>query len=56
MRKRGGERASSHDLCLAGNRVQLDPDDYIMGALQLYLDIINLFLYILKIINESRRD
>lgn len=40
----------------AGNRVQLSPDDYIMGALQLYLDIINLFIYILRIINESRRD
>lgn len=43
-------------MLMDGNRVQLDPDDYIMGALQLYLDIINLFLYILKIINESRRD
>lgn len=43
-------------MLMDGSRVQLDPDDYIMGALQLYLDIINLFLYILKIINESRRD
>lgn len=43
-------------MLMEGNRVQLDPDDYILGALQLYLDIINLFLYILKIINESRRD
>lgn len=47
---------SSHILSCAGHRVQLDPDDYILGALQIYMDIINLFLYILKLINESRRD
>ena len=28
------------------------PDDYVLAALTLYLDIINLFLYILEILNE----
>ena len=26
------------------------PDDYIMASIQLYLDIINLFLYLLEIL------
>ena len=28
----------------------LGPDDYIIAAVQLYLDIINLFLYLLEIL------
>ena len=28
-------------------------DDYIIAAIELYLDILNLFLYILSIISES---
>lgn len=35
-------------------RFQLDEDSYIMGALILYLDIINLFLYILKLLGENK--
>ena len=34
---------------------RLGPDDWILGAISLYLDIINLFLYILQILG-SRRD
>ena len=30
------------------------PDDYIMASIQLYLDIINLFLYILEILSNDR--
>ena len=30
------------------------PQDYVLAALTLYLDIINLFLYILDIISRSR--
>ena len=29
----------------AGKKVQLSPDDYVFAALNLYLDIINLFMY-----------
>lgn len=41
-------------MLMDGKRVQLSPDDYIFAALNLYLDIINLFLYILRALNESR--
>lgn len=34
----------------------LGPDDYIMGALNLYLDIINLFLYLLQLFGEKNRN
>jgi protein lifeguard len=33
---------------------RLGPDDWILGAISLYLDIINLFLYILQILGSSR--
>merc|ERR1712176_1141906 len=33
---------------------RLDPEDYIVGAIELYLDLVNLFLYILRILAESR--
>jgi FtsH-binding integral membrane protein len=33
---------------------KLGPDDYIAGALSLYLDIINLFLYVLTILDSCR--
>ena len=32
----------------------LDPEEYVFAALNLYLDIINLFLYILQIIGAAR--
>ncbi|CAG8765766.1 16821_t:CDS:2 [Racocetra persica] len=32
------------------------PEEYILAAVELYLDFINLFLRILKILNNSRRD
>lgn len=41
-------------MLMDGKRVQLSPDDYIFAALNLYLDIINLFLYVLRALNESR--
>lgn len=33
---------------------KLSPDEYVMGAIAIYLDIIQIFLYILRILNESR--
>ncbi len=35
-------------------RYSLSPDDYILGALTIYMDIINLFMFILTIIGFSR--
>ena len=35
-------------------KYQLGPDQYIFGALTLYLDIINIFLFVLSIIGLSR--
>jgi len=36
-------------LIMGNGALQLEIDDYIMGALQLYLDIIQLFLYLLQL-------
>ena len=32
----------------------LGPDDYIIACIELYLDIVNLFLYILSILGNRR--
>jgi FtsH-binding integral membrane protein len=34
---------------------RLSPDEYIMGAMSLYLDFINLFLYILRVVSGRFR-
>ena len=34
-------------------RMQIDEDSYILAAITLYLDIINIFLYILEILNDK---
>ena len=36
------------------HKYALDPEEYIFAALNLYLDIINLFLYILMIVGAVR--
>merc|ERR1719334_2490122 len=36
------------------HKYSIDPEEYVFAALNLYLDIINLFLYILQIIGLSR--
>jgi len=33
-----------------------DPEDYVIAAVELYLDVINLFLYILQLLSNSSRD
>ncbi|XP_050033090.1 protein lifeguard 4-like [Dermacentor andersoni] len=35
---------------------RVSPEEYILATIELYLDIINLFLHILRIIGESRRN
>ena len=32
---------------------RLDPEDYVMAAIELYLDLVNLFLHILRVLSES---
>ena len=36
------------------HKYSLDPEEYVFAALNLYLDIINLFLYLLSIIGASK--
>lgn len=43
-------------LMMGGNhKYSLSPEEYIFAALNLYLDIINLFLYILTIIGAAKK-
>ncbi len=41
-------------LILGGKRYELSEDEYILGALILYIDIIIIFLYLLRIFGGSR--
>ncbi len=44
-------------LMMGGNhKLSIDPEEYVFAALSLYLDIVNLFLYILTIIGAARSD
>ena len=36
-------------LIMGGKRYEIDIDDYILGAIILYTDIITIFLYLLKL-------
>ena len=36
------------------HKYSIDPEEYIFAALNLYLDIINLFLYILTLIGAAK--
>lgn len=39
-------------LIMGGRRYELSEEDYIFGALMLYLDIVNLFLFILRMVKS----
>ena len=41
-------------LIMGGKRYQLDIDEYIVGALILYIDIIMIFLYLLRLLSNDR--
>lgn len=44
-------------MMMGGNhKYSLSPEDYVFAALAIYLDIVNIFLYILQIINELSKD
>ena len=38
------------------HKYSLDPEEYIFASLNLYLDIINLFLFILRIVGSSNNN
>jgi len=42
-------------LIIGGHHYELNEEEYIVGAMILYLDIINLFIYVLRILGESNR-
>lgn len=41
-------------LLLGNKKLGLSPEEYVFGALNLYTDIINIFLYILAIVGRTR--
>jgi len=41
-------------LIMGGKRYEIDIDDYIMAAMILYLDIINIFLQLLKLFGNNK--
>ena len=47
-----------HDtqLVVGGKKRQLNTSDYVLGAITLYLDIINLFFYLLRLFGEMQND
>ncbi|XP_052002772.1 protein lifeguard 1-like isoform X1 [Xyrauchen texanus] len=42
-------------MLLGNKKLSLSPEEYIFAALNLYMDIINIFLYILQIVGMSRK-
>lgn len=41
-------------LLLGNKKLSLSPEEYVFAALNLYLDIIHIFLYILRIMGRGR--
>lgn len=39
---------------MSGNNIQCSMDDYVIGALMLYMDIIMLFIYILRLLGDRK--
>jgi FtsH-binding integral membrane protein len=39
-------------LVIGGRRLEISMDDYVVGALILYMDIIQIFLYLLRILGR----
>lgn len=42
-------------LVMGGKRFELDMDDYVIGALILYIDIIEIFIQILKLLSDDKK-
>ncbi len=43
-------------LMMGNGAMDISPDDYVFASLNIYLDVINLFLYILRILNQLQGD
>jgi hypothetical protein len=43
-------------LVMGGKRNNLSLDNYVMGAMMIYMDIINLFIEILRILGKKKDD
>lgn len=43
-------------MMVGGHRYSISPDEYIFAALSIYLDVINLFLYLLRLLQELQGD
>eukprot|EP01025_Chloroclados_australasicus_P008019 TRINITY_DN1274_c0_g1_i1.p1 TRINITY_DN1274_c0_g1~~TRINITY_DN1274_c0_g1_i1.p1 ORF type:complete len:284 (-),score=8.02 TRINITY_DN1274_c0_g1_i1:321-1070(-) len=41
-------------LVMGGRKYEIGPDEYVFAALNIYLDIINIFIYILQLLQASR--
>lgn len=39
-------------LMMSGKRVQIGPDDYVLAAINIYLDIINIFVHVLRLVQR----
>ena len=46
----------SPQLMMDGKKVQLSPDDYVFAALNLYIDVVNLFLFLLELFGRPRNN
>jgi FtsH-binding integral membrane protein len=42
-------------LCVQMLMHNLSPEEYILATINLYMDIVNLFIYILRILDSARR-
>lgn len=42
-------------MLIGGNKHQVEAEEYVFAAITLYLDIINIFLYILQIVAAGSR-
>jgi FtsH-binding integral membrane protein len=40
----------------SGHRHDISTEDYILGALMLYIDIIGMFIYILKLLGQGQNN
>lgn len=40
---------------MGGRSIEISPEDYIVAVIQLYMDIIFIFLYLLQIIGQARQ-
>jgi len=40
-------------MIMGGGKYEIDADDYVLGAICIYMDIINIFLYLLQIFGRS---